>query len=176
MTVSRSASPTASRRRPDPGDGPDVPDYAVERAKLMATLFLQDLEPFHLALGGEEDGPTFFAGFRNAAGGLNLCPVEVLPTERPVGATYRLPLGDYERLIQSDPPGLLLVADAKRSELFYAWPSEGAATPRAGDRGCDLPVFPADKTAKQEIAARLTRPPVRTAVGRNGSAVPAAAA
>lgn len=60
-------------------------------------------------------------GFRNKRGGINTFAVEVKATEKPPVGGYRLGRSLFDRLVGSNVPVLLVVADVKRSELYYGW-------------------------------------------------------
>ena len=148
------------------------------RGELMAEVFLEGLDPAFLGRGEFRNFHEFdfFAGFRNGDGGFNTWPVEVLATANPVGETgrYRLPRSRFEPLARSSPPVLLLVADALRSELFYAWSDRAEPEPAGEHGGIELytvPVRRVDEAGRGDVLARLTEPPARAAARAGGKAV-----
>ena len=159
----RPTAPAADRRGPTgPANG-----HVARRGELMAEIFLEKHEPAFLARG-DFLPVTFLAGFRNEAGGLNHWPVQVVSTADPVGEAGRatLPAAEADRLARSSPPALLLVADALRTELFYAWPADLApqppAAPGARDGVREIPVRLV-KPDEAALLARLTAPPAEPA-------------
>ena len=131
----------------------------------------------------EFDAFDFFVGFRNGDGGVNIWPVEVVPTTDPVGEAcrHRVPAARYDELAKSSPPALLLVADALRSELYYAWPADGGAEFEGTGPGAAyaVPLRPADAAGKAELRARFTAPSAHAVArvgGRSSEEVARAAA
>ena len=158
MTRRRLEAPPA----PAPAATGPANEHVARLGELMAEVFLEKLEPTFLARG-DFLPVTFLAGLRNADGGVNTWPVQAVATADPVGEAGRvtLPVGEFDRLARSSPPALLLVADALRDELFYAWPAEGAAGAAVGGT-CEVSVRPA-KADRAALLARLTAPPARAA-------------
>jgi hypothetical protein len=59
----------------------------------------------------------------------------------------------YKRLAHSNVPSLLLVADAKRNQLYFAWPGEGEVN--SSVRTVRVRVTPIDDEMKEQIRERL---------------------
>ena len=134
----------------------------ARRAEVMSQLLLEELGASFVApTSGPGFGFDIYAGYENADGGLNACVVEVKATDRPPGNRFRVPLDDYRRLAHSNLPGLLLVVDAKRNDLFHAWPQPGL-TP-GNDGLVPVPVRPLDDAAKADLRAVLTGAAARAA-------------
>jgi len=123
------------------------------RAELMAELFLQDLGATFVSQPTADTGIDFVVAFPNGQGGMNLSAVEVKATEQPVGDFYPLETKWYKRLAHSNVPSLLLVADAKRNQLYFAWPGEEDVNPSV--RTVRVRVTPIDDEVKEQIRGRL---------------------
>jgi hypothetical protein len=92
------------------------------RGELMAELLLQDLGAQMISRASTLDfGWDLLAGFSNKEGGVNTFAVQVKATERPVDGKVRLPKRTFESMSRSNIPGLLLLADVKQNQTFYAW-------------------------------------------------------
>ena len=156
------ASPAAAPAVTGPANG-----HVARRGELMAEVFLEIMEPAFLARG-DVLPVTFLAGLPNGDGGVNTWSVDVLATADPVGeaGAVTLPAGRFDRLANSSPPTLLLVADALRDELFYAWPAEVDAARRGGT--CEVPVRPA-KADRDALLARFTAPPAHAFAAIGGT-------
>src|SRR5690349_13427533 len=97
-------------------------DFVERRAELMAELFLQDLHPQFLSRPTAGDlGYDLLVGFANPQGGTNTFAVEVKSTEREPPGKFPLSRREFNRLAHSNLPGLLIVADVKQNQLYYAW-------------------------------------------------------
>ena len=118
----------------------------------MAELFLEGLQPVSVARPPHDFGYDFLVVFKNSKGGINTFGVEVKATERPVRSRLMIDKRIYDRLANSTPPGLLLVADVKRNELFFAWPSR-ADTRRS--ISVTLPLTQIDSKTRAELHKRL---------------------
>ena len=93
--------------------------YVVRRVELLAELFLQELAPVSLGRASDD----FVVGFENPRGGTNNFIVVVKSSERVMGDRFEVPAEVYRRWANSSPPVLLLVADVKRNDFYFAWPS-----------------------------------------------------
>jgi hypothetical protein len=123
------------------------------RAELLAELFLQDLGAEFVSRPTGDTGIDFVVGFPNGHGGTNLSKVEVKATERPVGDSYPLDTRHYKRLAHSNVPALLLVVDAKRNQLYYAWPDDEEVN--SSVRAVKIRVTPVNEEVKEQIRERL---------------------
>ena len=102
-------------------------DLIGRRAELLAELFFQELDPVFISRPTTIDvGYDLLVGFSNDKAGINTFAVEVKSTERPPGQRFEISRSLFDRLAHSNVPGLLLVVDVKRNQLYYAWlrPSE----------------------------------------------------
>lgn len=129
------------------------PDIVGRRAELMAELFLQDLGATFVSEPTADTGVDFIVAFPNGQGGMNLSAVEVKATEQPVGDFYPLDTKRYKRLAYSNVPSLLLVADAKRNQLYYAWPGEDDVY--SSVRTTRVRLTPIDNEVREQIRERL---------------------
>jgi hypothetical protein len=118
----------------------------------MAELFLEGLQPVSVARPPHDFGYDLLVAFKNSKGGINTFGVEVKATERPVRSRLMIDKRIYDRLANSTPPGLLLVADVKRNKLFFAWPSQ-ADTRRS--ISVTLPLTQIDSKTRAELHKRL---------------------
>jgi len=121
----------------------------------MAELFLQELNPKFLARPTENFGFDFLVTFANPKGGLNTYGVEVKGTERPVSASFPIEKQLYRRLIHSNVPGFLLVANVKQNKLFYSWPEARDANLHGGTGKVAVPVTEIDINSKKQLRKRL---------------------
>jgi len=121
----------------------------------MAELFLQELNPKFLAKPNEDLGFDFLVTFANPKGGVNTYGVEVKGTERPVSSSFQIEKRLYHRLINSNVPGFLLVANVKQNRLFYSWPEARDANLHGGTGKVVVPVTEIDKDSKKELRKRL---------------------
>ena len=121
----------------------------------MAELFLQELNPKFLAKPTEDFGFDFLVTFTNAKGGLNTYGVEVKGTERPVSSSFPIEKGLYRRLIHSNVPGFLLVANVKQNRLFYSWIETQDVDIHGGVGKVTVPVTEIDEHSKKRLRKRL---------------------
>ncbi len=119
----------------------------------MAELFLQDLGATLVSGPAADTGNDFIVSFPNGQGGMNLSAVEVKATDQPVSDFYTLETKGYKRLAHSNVPSLLLVIDAKRNQLYFAWPGEEDVN--SSVRTVRLRLTPIDDEAKEQIRERL---------------------
>jgi hypothetical protein len=97
-------------------------DLVGRRAELLAELFFQELDPVFISKPTTSElGYDLLVGFSNDKAGINTFAVEVKSTERPPAARFPIERSVFDRLAHSNVPGLLLVVDVKRSQLYYAW-------------------------------------------------------
>jgi hypothetical protein len=127
--------------------------FVGRRAELLAELFLQDLGAEFVSRQTPDSGIDFIVAFPNGHGGTNLSAVEIQATEQPVGDSYRLDSKWYKRLAHSNVPSLLLVVDAKRNQLYYAWPGDEEVN--SSVRTVKVPVTPINDEVKEQIRERL---------------------
>jgi hypothetical protein len=119
----------------------------------MAELFLQELEPEFVSRPMTEDvGYDLLVGFSNRKGGINTFAVEVKATERPPAGRFQIMRHTFERFAHSNIPGLLLVADVKQNELYYAWLN---ATKMPGTANVSIPLIHLDQQAKAALRTQL---------------------
>ena len=121
----------------------------------MAELFLQELKPKFLAKPAGDFGFDFLVTFDNPKGGVNTFGVEVKGTERKVSASFPIDRGLYRRLIGSNVPGFLLVANVKQNKLFYSWPESDRSDIQAGVGKIIVPVTEIDQRSKKELRRKL---------------------
>lgn len=126
----------------------------ARRGELLAELFLQDLDPVFVARPTPDLPFHYFVGFKNPHDGINLTAVEVKATERPSPEHFALPRRLYDRLANSNIPGLLLVIDVKHNRVSYAWPTPDAARGRT-EKTVTLRLTELDENAKRELRERL---------------------
>lgn len=110
------------------------------RGRLIAELFLQDLNPSFVARPTSDFGYDFLIGFPNTGGGINNCAVRVEATERPVSSQFPIDAETHTLLAHSNIPALLIVADVKRNRLFHAWLTPETAEGIAGTHRVGIPV------------------------------------
>ena len=91
------------------------------RGELMVQLFLQDLAPGYIGKPQSDFGYDFIIGIPNASGGINTTAVITKATERPVPNKFQLAKDVHKIIAYSNIPVLLLVANVKQNQLYYAW-------------------------------------------------------
>jgi hypothetical protein len=138
---------------------------AARRAELMAELFLQELDLVFVSRPTTEDvGYDLLVGFSNEKSGTNTFAVEIKGTEEQLTSRFPLRRDDFSRMIHSNIPGLLLVADVKRNRLYYAW-LKSADAQRDRDRYLvSIPIALIDETSKKDLKKQLTRAGASVAV------------
>jgi hypothetical protein len=99
--------------------------FVERRSELMAELFLQQLNPISLVRSTHDLGYDFLVTFKNRRGGTNTFGVEVKGVDSNVPSSFMVNKVLYNRLVLSNIPSFLLVADVKRNKLFYGWPDPG---------------------------------------------------
>jgi hypothetical protein len=126
------------------------------RGKLLAELFLQDLQPQNLMEVSDNPIFDYFAGFRTKAGALITIGVQVKATEQPIRDAYPLQVSRprLEDFTNSNIPVLFLIVDVKENQIFFAWAS--AIDPRKAAhttalRVVKLPVKKADAPARAQL-------------------------
>jgi hypothetical protein len=87
----------------------------------MAELFFQELDPVFISRPTTDVGYDLLVGFLNEKGGVNSFAVDVKGTERPPGKRFQLSRRTFDRIANSNIPGLLLVVDVKHNGMYYAW-------------------------------------------------------
>ena len=130
-------------------------NIAERRAELMAELFLQELDPSFLsqAPNRADAGYDLLVGFPNKKAGVNTVAVQVKATQRSVTSRAQIPREDFDRLVNSNIPALLLVADVKRNRLYYAWLQ--AEDGRHGKDFVSVPVTEVDEEQKKRLSEEL---------------------
>ena len=119
----------------------------------MAELFLQELEPEFISRPTTADvGYDLLVGFENKRGGINTFAVEVKATERPPAGRFQIMRNTFERLAHSNIPSLLIVADVKQNQLYYAWLN---ARRMSGTVSVSIPLTPLDEAATSELRAKV---------------------
>jgi len=126
------------------------------RGELMIELFLQDLDPVYVARSDLDFGYDFFVGFENAEGGINTSAVVARATEQAVRDRFHFPKNRYDELSHSNIPVLLLVANVKTNQLYYAWLTPDDTKGREGVQMISIPVNEVDEDAKQSIRRHLS--------------------
>ncbi|HMO24959.1 MAG TPA: DUF4365 domain-containing protein [Tepidisphaeraceae bacterium] len=127
-------------------------DLLDRRAELMAELFLQELNPTFISRPTQDVGYDLLVGFTNRRGGINTIAVEIKATERPPAPRFRLMRDTFKRLANSNIPGLLLVADVKRNQLYFAWLTGGQV---ADSGNVIVPLTPVDIETTKSLEAQL---------------------
>jgi hypothetical protein len=126
---------------------------AARRGELMAELFLQELEPEFISRSTSADlGYDLLVGFQNKKGGINTFAVEVKATERPPEGRVQITRHTFDRIANSNIPGLLLVADVKQNHLYYAWLN---AKRLAGAANVSVPIIKLDDRSKELLQEQL---------------------
>jgi hypothetical protein len=125
------------------------------RSELMAELFLQDLKPKFLARPTEDFGFDFLVSFNNPKGGVNTFGVEVKGTDRDISSSFAIDKGLYRRLVGSNVPGFLIVANVKQNRLFYSWPKADRPNVPSGAGKVLVPVTEIDQHSKKELRKKL---------------------
>lgn len=125
-----------------------------QRAELMAELFLEGLEPISVARPPHDFGYDLLVVFKNSKGGINTFGVEVKATERIVPSRFVIDRRTYGRLAHSTIPGLLLVADVKQNELFFAWPAQVDIL-RSESSSVSIPLTQINSKTTAELHKRL---------------------
>jgi hypothetical protein len=127
--------------------------FTDRRGQLIAELFLDEMGPEFISRPVEDDvGYDFLVGFPNKKGGINTFAVEVKATERPPGRRITISTRVRNRLVHSNIPGLLLVADVKQNRLYYAWLTSAHLN---GDSGNSVLLNPVDEKSKSELRAKF---------------------
>jgi hypothetical protein len=120
----------------------------------MAELFLQELEPAFISRPTTDRvGYDLLVGFTNERGGINTFAVEVKGTEQPPSGPFSLTRTIFERFAHSNIPGLLLVADVKHNQLYYAWLN--ASSRMSGTANVSIPLMMLDEESTGELTAQL---------------------
>jgi hypothetical protein len=131
------------------------------RAELLAEVFFQELDPVFISRPTQDVGYDLLVGFRNEKAGINTFAVEVKATERPPGSRFPLPRKVFNRIVHSNVPGLLVVADVKKNQLYYAWlrssDGEGNATT------ISVRVVEINDATKNELLGQFRRADARVA-------------
>jgi hypothetical protein len=121
----------------------------------MAELFLQELEPEFISRPTSADvGYDLLVGFTNRKRGINTFAVEVKATERPPAGRFQIMRHTLDRFANSNIPALLLVADVKQNQLYYAWLSAR----KVSGVSVSIPLTVLDETAKAELRAQVRAP------------------
>jgi hypothetical protein len=126
---------------------------AARRGELMAELFFQELNPVFVSRPTDDVGYDLLVGFRNERAGTNTFTVEVKSTTRPLTSRYPLRREVFDRMIHSNIPGLLLVADVKQNRLYYAWLK--STNVRRGGDVVSVRVTEIDESSKPELQKQL---------------------
>ncbi len=126
------------------------------RAELIIELFLQDLAPTYLARSDHDFGYDLLVGFSNPDGGVNTSAVVAKATEQVVKDSFPFPKIRYDELSHSNIPVLLLVANVKTNQLYYAWLTSLQTKEREGVQTVSIPVNEVDEQAKKSILQQLS--------------------
>ena len=136
---------------------------AARRGELMAELLLEDLGALFVSKSTVEDvGFDLLAGFRNDRGGTNTFAIEVKTTDDLASASFRLDRKTFERLLRSNTPALLLVANVKRNELYYGWVRQQTV---ATGKSISIPLTVLDEARRKALRAELTSDASMAAAG-----------
>jgi hypothetical protein len=96
--------------------------YVSRRGILLAEQFLLELQPNQLS---SVEGPValfdYMAFFLRQDGTLITIAVEVKATQQPIKDRFGLHASQIERLVKSNLPVLLVVANVKQNEIFFNW-------------------------------------------------------
>lgn len=112
----------------------------------MAELFLEELEPEFISRPTSPDlGYDFLVGFLNERRGINTIAIEVKSTERTPAGRIPIARHTFDRIAHSNIPGLLLVADVKQNQMYYAWLKAGE---RTGTANVSVPLVEVDDASK----------------------------
>jgi hypothetical protein len=126
------------------------------RAELIAELFLQDLDPKFISRPtSPEIGYDLLVGFHNDKGGTNTFAIQVKSTEQSSPSRYVINRNVFNRMIHSNVPTLLLVADVKQNSLCYAWLKSSNGI--KGQRTVSVQLTPVNVVSKKELYKQLTR-------------------
>ena len=107
--------------------------YVVQRANLMAQEFLLDLGALSVnSLPSADFGLDLIAFFEGSDASVKIVGVNLKATEREIGHTFPFASDDLRALRNSNLPVMLLVVDAKRNELYFAWASGPHSTISVG--------------------------------------------
>jgi hypothetical protein len=129
--------------------------YIGRRGELMAELFLQSLEPSFLSRPPNEVGLDFLVGFVNTGGGTNTFGIEVKSTDKELSTSYSLNRKTYKRLLSSNIPVCLLVADVKRNKLYYSW-FDGKSPRIGGTATVQVPITEIRDSTDPALRRRFT--------------------
>jgi hypothetical protein len=127
------------------------------RGELLVELFLEDLGAEFIARPAADLGYDLFVGFKNSDGGINLTAVEIDATEQPINTRYPVQRQLYRRLVSTNIPVLLLVADVKQNRLFYALPGSEPASGEGNAKTIPIPLKEVDERAVEELRAQLSQ-------------------
>lgn len=125
------------------------------RGALLAELLLEDLGAEFVARPTTDLGYDYFVGFSNPDGGVNVAAVQLLATERPVQSRYPVQKRLFRRLANSNIPVLLLVANVKDNQLFYAFPGAHVINGEPDARTVSIPLTAVDETTREELREQL---------------------
>ena len=101
-------------------------------------------------------GYDLLVGFSNDKAGVNTFSVEVKSTEEPPSELrFPIPRSVFNRIAHSNVPGLLLVADVKRNQLYYAWLTSGGSN--GGGHTVSIPVVEISETTKKKLKNQLRK-------------------
>jgi hypothetical protein len=123
------------------------------RGELLVELFLEELSPAFLVQSTEDFAYDYLAGFTNRNGGVNTFAVKVKATEQPI-RQFRLPRSEYTQLASSNTPALLMVADVKHNQLFYARIEQAEAV-APGKQFVEIPLAELNDQATAELRTLL---------------------
>jgi hypothetical protein len=125
------------------------------RAELMAELLFQDMNPDLLSQMFPHDfGYDLLIGFSNARGGLNTFAVRVKSTQTAPLGGFPVARAEFDKLRFSNIPTLLLVADVKANQLYYAWMN--AIEAKARGRNVLVPVALLNDQRRRQLRAELS--------------------
>jgi hypothetical protein len=133
-------------------------EFAARRAELMAELFLQELDPVFVSRPTTEDlGYDLLVGFANEKAGTNTFSVQVSATEQELGSRFPIQRDVFNRMIHSNIPALLLVADVKRNRMYYAWLKSADAQAGVDRDVVSIPIFVIDPNTKKSLRKQLAK-------------------
>ncbi len=137
----------------------------ARRGELMAELFFQELDPAFVSRPTTDDvGYDLLVGFPNKKAGTNTFAVQVRATEEPVESRFQIRRNIFNRMIHSNIPALLLVADVKRNRMYFAWLK--STDERKGGSVVSIPVTEINEAIKKELHEQLIKVDGGVAIAR----------
>ncbi len=123
------------------------------RGELIAELFLEEFNPKQLSKPDFNAGYDYLVGFSNIGGGINLYPVLVKSTDKPLDPdqpSFPVSIEEFNRLAKSNFRAFILVIDVKRNKIYQSWISFDNQVDIAGDV-IDFPVQEVDEGLRKRL-------------------------